>query len=245
MLPGMQANQSAFRSDPLAQFTEALRAKPRVFPDSQLGLSLASLPQHHCCSTCSEVRLALSALTAGRASSRRRFPRTPMGQRAMEQETLRVAKMRRPDEQTSVTGETSDIHATVPPPSLGELIRRRRAELGLSQCDLEARLGGGACPGTVARLERSRAFMPSWLRLLQLASVLKLPVAELLAAAETIQGITQPREDSSTSQPATGPRPKRRAKSLIKRTEPAGSGVGLLPSGSRPQREPSFGEPSR
>jgi transcriptional regulator with XRE-family HTH domain len=107
--------------------------------------------------------------------------------------------MQRPDVEKHQTGETIDVRRTALSTPLGELVRRRREELGMSQCELEAQLGGATCPGIVAQLERSRVIMPSWIRLLQLAAVLDLPVVELLPAASTSQDTPQPRDDSGTS----------------------------------------------
>lgn len=76
-------------------------------------------------------------------------------------------------------------------PTLGEIIRERREELGFSQDEFAARLGGQSRPSDVQRLESMHIFMPSWIRLQHIAETLDLSVEELLAGVEGFQTHTR------------------------------------------------------
>jgi transcriptional regulator with XRE-family HTH domain len=71
----------------------------------------------------------------------------------------------------------------IPAPSLGSVIRQRRAELGWSQEELAARvseLGGELRQSDISRLELGKVGLPRRERLTHLAEALGLPVGELL-----------------------------------------------------------------
>jgi transcriptional regulator with XRE-family HTH domain len=68
--------------------------------------------------------------------------------------------------------------------SLGEVIRRRRIELGWTQehlADRIAELGDPVRQPDISRLELNKVALPRRARLEQIAEVLKLPLGELLA----------------------------------------------------------------
>ena len=102
--------------------------------------------------------------------------------------------MQHHDKKFHVSRGRRPVRSTVAPTGIGHMIRCRREQLGLAQSELEARLGPAAGPGYIAQLESSRLIMPSWVRLQQLASVLDLPVEELVAATAMAQDMTQPDE---------------------------------------------------
>jgi len=55
--------------------------------------------------------------------------------------------------------------------------------LGLSQTELAERIGPSWTPKDVKMLESARVVWPSWIRLLELAEALELPIAVLTNAA--------------------------------------------------------------
>lgn len=65
--------------------------------------------------------------------------------------------------------------------TMGSAIRTRREELGLTQEELAARIGGGIRQSEISRLERGRVTLPRRARLEAIAAALNLPVGELLA----------------------------------------------------------------
>lgn len=65
--------------------------------------------------------------------------------------------------------------------TLGDMIRARRAELGLTQEALARRIGDGVCQADVPRLERGRVTLPRRRRLERIAAALELSPGELLA----------------------------------------------------------------
>jgi transcriptional regulator with XRE-family HTH domain len=65
--------------------------------------------------------------------------------------------------------------------SLGEVMRARRRELGLTQEALAERIGDGVRQADVSRMERGRVALPRRRRLERIAAALELPVGELLA----------------------------------------------------------------
>ncbi|MEA2511069.1 MAG: Helix-turn-helix domain [Thermomicrobiales bacterium] len=68
-------------------------------------------------------------------------------------------------------------------PTLGAVVRSRRLELGLTQEELAARIGGGVRQAEVSRLERGRVDTPRPRQLWALAAALGLPPGELLACS--------------------------------------------------------------
>lgn len=65
--------------------------------------------------------------------------------------------------------------------TLGEAIRARRLELGLSQEEFAARVGDGMGQSGVSQLERGKVGLPRRRRLESIATALDLPMGELLA----------------------------------------------------------------
>ncbi len=65
--------------------------------------------------------------------------------------------------------------------SLGQVIRSRRVELGLTQQQLAERIGDGVEQSEVSRLERDQVALPRRPRMEQLARALEIPVGVLLA----------------------------------------------------------------
>src|SRR5688572_25380151 len=66
-------------------------------------------------------------------------------------------------------------------PTLGQVIRTRRLELGLTQEELAERIGEGIRQAEVSRLEHDRVVLPRRARLERIASALDIPPGELLA----------------------------------------------------------------
>lgn len=67
--------------------------------------------------------------------------------------------------------------------SLGELIHRRRLELGLTQEELADRVGDGVRQAEISRLEHDRVSLPRRARLEQIARALDIPLGVLLAGS--------------------------------------------------------------
>ena len=67
--------------------------------------------------------------------------------------------------------------------SLGDFIRERRQDLGLTQEELAERLGGNVRQSDVSRLESNRVAMPRRERLLQIAQALEVSLGELLVSS--------------------------------------------------------------
>jgi transcriptional regulator with XRE-family HTH domain len=65
--------------------------------------------------------------------------------------------------------------------TLGQLIRQRRMELGLTQEELAERLGEGVRQAEISRLERNGVALPRRARLEQIARALDVPLGVLLA----------------------------------------------------------------
>jgi transcriptional regulator with XRE-family HTH domain len=65
--------------------------------------------------------------------------------------------------------------------SLGQRIRERRLELGLTQEALAERIGGGVRQAEVSRLEHDRVVLPRRQRLEHIARALEMPLGTLLA----------------------------------------------------------------
>lgn len=77
------------------------------------------------------------------------------------------------------------------PATLGQLIRERRMDLGLTQEELAERVGAGVRQSEISRLERNRVTLPRRQRMVEIAQALDIPVGLLLArsgwvGAETI-----------------------------------------------------------
>jgi transcriptional regulator with XRE-family HTH domain len=66
-------------------------------------------------------------------------------------------------------------------PTLGKFIRRRRAELGLTQEELAERVGEGVRQSEISRLENDRVILPRRQRLESIAEALDVPIGVLLA----------------------------------------------------------------
>ncbi len=73
------------------------------------------------------------------------------------------------------------FHEPIPPLTLGELLIRRRQELGLTRRELAELLGHRWSAADVRRLETSQTIMPSWIRLQVLSSALGLPIDTLIS----------------------------------------------------------------
>ncbi len=73
---------------------------------------------------------------------------------------------------------------SVPPVTIGDLIRCRREALGLSREELAHRLGPSLQADDLYRLESNRILMPSWPRLLLIAEALELSLDQLRTASE-------------------------------------------------------------
>jgi len=67
--------------------------------------------------------------------------------------------------------------------TLGQVIRSRRQELGLTQEQLAERIGGGVRQAEVSRLESDRVVLPRRQRLERIAAALQIPLGTLLARA--------------------------------------------------------------
>jgi transcriptional regulator with XRE-family HTH domain len=67
------------------------------------------------------------------------------------------------------------------PQTLGQVIRTRRQEMGLTQEELAHRIGHGVRQAEVSRLEHDRVTLPRRRRLEQIAQALNYSVGELLA----------------------------------------------------------------
>jgi transcriptional regulator with XRE-family HTH domain len=90
------------------------------------------------------------------------------------------------------------LRSCIPPQTVGDRIKLRRQELGLTQRELEQRLGPSFLPGDVMRLETYRTLMPSWTRLVLLAQALEVPTESLLSR-------TLPLNSSSSEQRSDAP----------------------------------------
>lgn len=64
--------------------------------------------------------------------------------------------------------------------SIGRFIRERRQDLGLTQSELAARVGGGMSQSEISRLERDRIFLPGRRRLKLLAGALEVSIDDFL-----------------------------------------------------------------
>lgn len=71
--------------------------------------------------------------------------------------------------------------SSLPRPTLGEAIRQRRLELGLTQEELAERIGDGVGQNYVSQLERDKVKLPRAERLARIADVLGLKLGDLLA----------------------------------------------------------------
>lgn len=78
-----------------------------------------------------------------------------------------------------------------PPSSVGQVIRRRRRALGLSQEDLAALMECHTSAADIQAMESARIVMPSWIRLLHLAKALELPV-EVFVGHDPVRHVTDP-----------------------------------------------------
>jgi transcriptional regulator with XRE-family HTH domain len=74
--------------------------------------------------------------------------------------------------------------ADPPLSSVGQMLRHRRRELGLSPEDLAERMEGSTSAADIRVLESGRVVMPSWIRLLHLAKALETPVEALLGQVD-------------------------------------------------------------
>lgn len=63
--------------------------------------------------------------------------------------------------------------------TLGEFVRERRQQLGLTQEELAARVGDGIRQAEISRLEHDRVSLPRRERLEALATALEIPLADL------------------------------------------------------------------
>jgi transcriptional regulator with XRE-family HTH domain len=113
-------------------------------------------------------------------------------------------------------GRDAVMTNSYPSSSLGETIKARRRELGLSQKMLAARVVAqddyGFRQSDVSRLERGRVDLPRRRRLEHLAAALELSSGMLLASsgwaeAETACGEERPEPISTDSPPATNDTP--------------------------------------
>ena len=64
--------------------------------------------------------------------------------------------------------------------SLGQYIRQRRMELGLTQGELAGRIGGTVGQSEVSRLEKDRITLPRRMRMMAIAAALQVSLGELL-----------------------------------------------------------------
>jgi transcriptional regulator with XRE-family HTH domain len=97
--------------------------------------------------------------------------------------------------------------APIPHASLGQIIRARRAALGLSQEMLAARvrdLGGDITQADVSRIELGRVELPRRRRLERLASALGLSLGELLEASGWMGAV----ERFNAADPPLAPQPR-------------------------------------
>jgi len=67
--------------------------------------------------------------------------------------------------------------------TLGQIIRSRRQQLGLTQEELAARIGGGVRQAEVSRLESDRVSLPRRQRLERISAALGVTIGDLLAGA--------------------------------------------------------------
>lgn len=67
--------------------------------------------------------------------------------------------------------------------ALGRLVRRRRADLGLTQEELAERVGGNMTQSDVSQIERGAVRRPGRDRLARLALALRVPLGDLVAAS--------------------------------------------------------------
>ncbi len=65
-------------------------------------------------------------------------------------------------------------------PTIADILRERRLELGLSRAELARSVAPSCQPSDIDVLESHRMLMPSWIRLKQLADALDIPVSDLL-----------------------------------------------------------------
>jgi transcriptional regulator with XRE-family HTH domain len=93
--------------------------------------------------------------------------------------------VRAADDQYSADDVSQTFEGSVmdSPRTLGQIIRTRRQELGLTQEELAARIGGGVRQAEVSRLESDRITLPRRQRLERIASALNVTIGELLAGA--------------------------------------------------------------
>ena len=68
--------------------------------------------------------------------------------------------------------------------TIADILRERRLELGLSRAELARYVAPNCQPSDIDALESHRMLMPSWIRLMQLADALEVPVAVLLPSDE-------------------------------------------------------------
>ncbi|MEJ7901303.1 MAG: helix-turn-helix transcriptional regulator [Thermomicrobiales bacterium] len=88
--------------------------------------------------------------------------------------------------------------------SIGQAIRARRRELGLTQEQFAELLGEGVRQSEVSRLERGHVSLPRRERLLRIGEVLDIPVGELLMLSAWAEGgkTLPPRTESRLGLPA-------------------------------------------
>lgn len=75
------------------------------------------------------------------------------------------------------------VHDKRPALSIGDVVHRRRSELGLTQEELAARVGQGMRQSDVSRLEHNLIALPRRRRLERIAAALDLSTGKLLAEA--------------------------------------------------------------
>lgn len=85
------------------------------------------------------------------------------------------------------------------PQSLGQTIRQRRIELGLTQEELAERIGDGVRQSEVSRLERDRILLPRRERLERIAEAIQMTVGELLAQSGWA-GASFPRDEGHATE---------------------------------------------
>jgi transcriptional regulator with XRE-family HTH domain len=99
--------------------------------------------------------------------------------------------------------------------SLGQIIRERRMDLGLTQEELAERIGVTVRQSDVSRLERNKIGLPHRGRLEQIAAALELSLGELLVASGWAGAIGLAEEGSTpalaAAQGADAPTPVRTA----------------------------------